>query len=124
MLKKGIITFGILFFLTIILYLIWLNLPATINRYSDIKFANKIIDQIDKYKITNRLPESNDWETLKKFGFEDHLDYLVPEYQKLNNDNYELIFIEGFDGPYLLWNTIDRKWKVAQPSIPDSWKKK
>ena len=124
MLKKGIITFGIIILLTIIFYVTWLNLPVAINRYSDIKFANKIIDQIDKYKITNSLPESDDWETLKKFGFEDHLDFFVPEYQKLNDETYELIFVEGFDGPYLLWNSKDRKWKIDQPTFPDKWMQK
>ena len=124
MLKKGIITFGIIILLTIILYVTWLNLPVAINRYSDIKFANKIIDQIDKYKITNSLPESDDWETLKKFGFVDHLDFFVPEYQKLNDETYELRFIEGFDGPYLLWNSKDRKWKIDQPTFPDEWMQK
>lgn len=122
--KKGIKAFGILILLTIIFYVTWLNLPVRINRYSDIKFANKIIDQIDKYKMTNSLPESDDWETLKKFGFEDHLDFLVPEYQKLNSENYELRFIEGFDGPYLLWNSKDRKWKKDQPTFPDEWMQK
>ncbi len=124
MLKKGIITFGIIILLTIIFYVTWLNLPIAINRYSDIKFANKIIDQIDKYKITNSLPESDDWETLKKFGFEDHLDFFVPEYQKLNDETYELIFVEGFNGPYLLWNSKDRKWKIDQPAFPDKWMQK
>ncbi|WLD23492.1 hypothetical protein NU10_12375 [Flavobacterium dauae] len=25
--------------------------------------------------------------------------------------------MEGFDGPYLLWNSIDRKWKIDFPRI-------
>jgi len=121
--KKTIKIIGLLFGLTVILYVTWLNLPVTINRYSDIKYADKIIDQIEEYKKSKGLPESDDWETLKKFGFKDHVDFLVPEYQKINNDNYELRFIEGFDGPYLLWNSKDRKWKKAQPTFPDEWKK-
>jgi len=121
--KKTIKIIGLLLGLTVVLYMTWLNLPVTINRYSDIKYADKIIDQIEEYKKNKGLPESDDWETLKKFGFKDHADFLVPEYQKINNDNYELIFIEGFDGPYLLWNSKDRKWKKGQPTFPGEWTK-
>jgi len=106
----------------IILYLIWIKLPFTINRHSDIKLGNKIIDQIEFYRETNGLPESNDWETLKKFGFIDHLDFFEPEYQKLNDNDYQLIFVEGFDGPYLMWTSKDKKWKIDQPLFPDNWK--
>nr|WP_321357397.1 hypothetical protein [uncultured Draconibacterium sp.] len=105
----------------IILYLIWIKLPFTINRHSDIKLGNRIIDQIESYRETNGLPESTDWETLKKFGFIDHLDFLEPEYQKLNDDDYQLVFIEGFDGPYLMWTSKDKKWKIDQPLFPDNW---
>ena len=105
----------------IILYLIWIKLPFTINRHSDIKLGNRIIDQIESYRETNGLPESKDWETLKKFGFIDHLDFLEPEYQKLNDDYYQLVFIEGFDGPYLMWTSKDKKWKIDQPLFPDNW---
>ena len=101
--------------------MIWLKLPFTINRYSDIKLGNKIIDQIETYRKTNDLPESNDWETLKKFGFIDHIDFLEPEYQKLNDNDYQLIFIEGFDGPYLMWTSKDKKWKIDHPLFPDNW---
>ena len=117
--KKIIKIIGLFLGLTVILYVTWFNLPVTINRYSDIKFADKIIEKIEEYKKSKGLPESDDWETLKKFGFKEHADFLVPEYQKINKDNYELRFIEGFDGPYLLWNSKERKWKIGQPTFPD-----
>lgn len=114
--KKGI---GVLILLVIILYVICLNLPISISCYSDIKLGNKIIGQIDEYKIANGLPESGDWETLKKFSFEDNSASLVPDYQKLDNETYELAFLKGFDGPYLLWNSKDREWKMGFPTLPD-----
>lgn len=119
--RKGIKIFGFGIIALIVLYLIWIKLPFTLNRHSDIELGNKIIEQIETYKKTNGLPESNDWETLKKFGFIDHLDFLEPEYQKLNDNEYQLIFIEGFDDPYLMWSSKDRKWKIDQPLFPDDW---
>ena len=115
---------GALILLVIILYVICLNLPISISCYSDIKLGNKIIGQIDAYKTTNGLPESGDWETLKKFSFEDNLTSLVPDYQKLDNETYELVFFEGFDGPHLLWSSKDREWKMGFPTLPDGWRQK
>ncbi len=116
---------GLIFLLTIILYFIWLTLPVSINRYTDIKFGDSVIEKIEDYRKTNgRLPETGDWQTLKTLGFRYKVDFLVPEYQKLNDDNYELRYIEGFDGPYLLWNSKDKIWKEDMPTFPDSWYKK
>ncbi len=119
--SKGFKIFGFGIIVLVILYLIWIKLPFTINRHSDISLGSKIISQIESYRKTNGLPESNDWNTLKKFGFIDHLNFLEPEYQKLNENDYQLIFIEGFDGPYLMWTSLDKKWKIDQPLFPDSW---
>ena len=116
--NKGFKIFGLCVLAIIILFFIWLKLPFTIKRYSDIKLGEEIIDQIEAYRKLNGLPESNDWETLKKLGFVDHLDFLEPVYQKLNDNEYQLVFVEGFDGPYLMWASTDRKWKIDQPLFP------
>ena len=105
----------------VILYVIWLNLPPTINRYTDIRSGNRIIEKIDKYKAVNGLPDRHDWETLKQFGFTVDGDVWSPQYEKINSDTYELIFVEGFDGPYLLWTSTDRKWRMAMPTIPEDY---
>ena len=116
---------GLFFLLTIILYVIWLTLPVSIHRYTDIKFGDCVIEKIEDYRKTNgRLPETDDWQILKTLGFRDKVDFLVPEYEKLNDDNYELRYIEGFDGPYLLWNSKDKIWKEDMPTLPDNWYKK
>lgn len=99
------------------LYLIWWNLPLTINRHSDIKFAEKIIENIENYNHkTNVLPDNRDWETLKKFGFQDEMDFLQPEYSRIDSVTLELIYIEGFDGPYLMWNSKERVLKEGYPT--------
>ena len=119
--NRNIKIFFLVIIALIILSIIWLKLPISINRHSDIKLGNKIIEQIETYRKVNGLPDSNDWETLKNFGFIDHIDFLEPEYQKLNDNHYQLIYIIGFDGPYLMWTSKEKKWKVDQPLFPDSW---
>jgi hypothetical protein len=116
-LVKTIFIIGLFFLLTIAGFFIWWHLPVTINRHSDIKFGNQLIKNIDTYKTQHGLPKTNDWATLKTLGFKDNGDFFVPDYQKINDTTYELTYIEGFDGPYLLWNSNDRRWKKAMPTL-------
>ena len=78
------------------------------------------VEQFENYQKQKGLPENNDWETLRKFGFRDKFDYLQPEYRKLNEENFELIYVEGFDGPYLMWTSTERKWKEGYPTFNKS----
>ena len=111
----GLLTF---FILVIGGYFMWWNLPLTINRSSDIKLGEQIIESIESYQKQNGLPDNNDWETLRKFGFRDKIDFLQPEYCRLDSTTYELIYIEGFDGPYLMWNSKERVWKKGFVNFP------
>jgi hypothetical protein len=96
------------------------NLPFSINRSSDIKLGEHIIQNIESYQKQNGLPDNNDWETLRKFGFRDRIDFLQPEYSKLNENEFELIYLEGLDGPYLMWNSTEKKWKQGYPTFDKS----
>lgn len=111
---KGILLFGLA---AVTGWVIWLNLPFGINRYADIQLGNRIIANIESYKRVKGLPDSNDWETLRTLGFRDKVDFLEPNYQKINENTFELVFLEGFDGPYLLWNSKERTWKKDFPAI-------
>lgn len=115
--KKIALTILTFFILIVGSYFIWWNLPLSINRSSDIKLGEHIIQNIESYQKQNGLPDNNDWETLKKFGFRDRIDFLQPEYSKLNENEFELIFLEGFDGPYLMWNSTEKKWKQGYPTF-------
>ena len=59
-------------------YLIWVNLPVSIRRLGDIKFAEGIIKNIDEYRIQNGLPADTDWQLLKQLGFKEGLDFITP----------------------------------------------
>jgi hypothetical protein len=108
---------GLFFLLTIAAFFIWWHLPVKITRHSDIEFGNQLIKKIDDYKKQHELPETNDWQRLKILGFKDKGDFFVPDYQKINDTTYELTYVEGFDGPYLHWNSNDRRWKKAMPTL-------
>jgi len=118
--KKIALTILTFFILIVSGYFIWWNLPLSINRSSDIKLGEHLIQNIESYQKQNGLPDNNDWETLKKIGFRDRIDFLQPEYSKLNENEFELIFLEGFDGPYLMWNSTEKKWKQGYPTFDKS----
>lgn len=114
--KKGLIFLALIMFV-ILSYFGWWQLPVSINRSSDIRFGNRIIANIESYRLKNGLPNSDDWELLKKLGFRDYGDFIIPDYEKISDTHYELVFIEGFDGPYLLWTSKDKIWKNDFPTI-------
>lgn len=115
LIKASLLILGIIV-LTIGGFFIWWSLPVTINRRIDIALGDSLINKIERYKKQYGLPETRDWKTLKELGFKDKGDFFIPEYQKIDDTTFELTFVEGFDGPYLLWNSIGRKWEKANPT--------
>lgn len=115
--KKTIITIASILLLIIISFTIYWNLPITITRKSDIDFGNKLIANIENYKkINHKLPENNDWKTLKKLGFKKDNLGAKPDY-KTDNTSYELIYLDEFNGPYLIWNSQESTWSIDYPKI-------
>ncbi|WP_326982778.1 hypothetical protein VUJ46_21915 [Chryseobacterium sp. MYb264] len=115
--KALIIGASIIIFIIIFVTIYW-NLPITITRKSDIESGNKIIQNIKNYQKTNgKLPDNNDWNTLRKLGFplKEKAPYL--DYATDHQGNFELIYIDGFDGPYLLWNSNEQKWTIDFPKF-------
>ena len=94
------------------------SLAYFIQRYSRIARAEKIIRNISRYQSHyHRLPATNDWATLSPLGVtgEEEASYL--DYQKLDSATYQLAYVEGFDGPYLMWNSKEQEWKTDFPLI-------
>ncbi len=114
--RMTVLLIGLLILLTIPVYFIWWRLPVAINRYSDIKLGNELINKINHYKKGYGLPETNDWRTLIKLGFKQREYLIIPYYNKINDTTFELLYLEGIDGPYLQWNSNDKKWKNAMPT--------
>lgn len=115
--KATLIFFSILAF-TIISFVVYWNLPFEITHQSDIKLGNKLIEKIDSYKIrNNKLPDNYDMKTLEQLGFKIEMLGTNPSYASNQNGEYEIVFLKGFDGPYLMWNSKDKKWKFDSPTV-------
>ncbi len=115
--KKSSLVYNLIFCIIISIIIYW-KLPFEITRKSDIEFGNKIIQNIEGYqKKYGRLPERSDYKTLEKLGlsFKDPRIYL--DYATDHKGNFELTYLEGFDGPYLLWKSTNRQWKMDFPEI-------
>lgn len=96
--------------------LIFFNLPFEVTRCSDIKWGNKLIAEIENYKLAYKhLPRTNDHKTLERLGF----DEIQPIYEKINKNEYQIIFLAGFDPPYLYYNSEERVWKYDFPKIAE-----
>lgn len=115
--KKTLIISISVIVLIIISFAIYWNLPIEITRKADIKSGNKIVENIENYrKKSYKLPEVNDWQTLEQLGLlKDNRS--KPVYTKDENGNYELVFDDGLGGPYLLWNSTEKKWTIDLPKI-------
>lgn len=99
--------------LAILSFVAWINLPISIRNYSEISFGNRLVENIQKYKISNsKLPNNYDWETLDELDFEKTELATNPEYKKVSENDFKLIFIKGFDSPYLTYNSKTKDWIV------------
>jgi hypothetical protein len=98
----------------------WWALPLSVTRYQDIARGNTLSQQLDSYyRQQQALPNTGNWPKLKQIGFStEELKKAYPEYRKISNTTYELTFVKGFDGPYLMWNSQERKWKMGLPAFP------
>lgn len=42
-----------------------------------------------------------------------------PAYSKISDSEFELIYLEGFDGPYLIYGSKSGDWKMGFPALPE-----
>src|SRR5688572_4534219 len=72
--------------------------------------AAPIIEAIETYRArTGRLPNPDDTALMASLGFALHAGY-SPEFQVLDERNYRLIYLEGFDCPYDTYDSRSRTW--------------
>ena len=100
--------------------LLWWSLPLSIKRAAEVARGRALSQRITQYQQQHAaLPASDDWVALKQIGFtEDEVERASPQYAKLDEAAYELVFVSGFDGPYLVWNSRQGQWKEDSPTIP------
>lgn len=112
-LKTTVTVFEGFIILPIMLWGLFWSLPLSITRYSDIQLGNRLVTKIERYKLAHGLPESDKEKVYQQFGFRKTGDWYTPSYRKLNDTAFELCYVQGFDGPYLIWKSFDRSWKMG-----------
>lgn len=116
--KKLIITISSAILLILIIFTVYWNLPIEVTRKSDIKLGNELIQNIESYhQVHQKLPENNDWKTLEQLGFKKENTGTKPDYRTDSTGVYELTYLDDFDGPYLIWNSNEKKWSIDFPKI-------
>lgn len=116
--KKTILAITSILLVIVIAFTVYWNLPIAITRKSDIQFGNQLIKNIETYHTINKkFPENQDWKTLEKLGFKKEEQGTKPNYSTDHHDSYELIYKDEFEGPYLLWNSQEKKWTIDYPKI-------
>lgn len=97
---------------------IYANLPVEVTRRADIGSGERLIANIEQYRQKHqRLPDNEDWKTLGQLGFRLEELGTRPDYAKIDDENFEIVYLEGFDGPYLLWNSKNKEWTVDFPTV-------
>lgn len=97
----------------ILIILIWINLPIRVKYYKEITIGNNFAKNIREYNKRNKaLPDRNNSELLMKLNPETGYEVFWPFYLPEDSVNFTLTFIEGFDGPYLTYDSKNDAWKV------------
>ena len=100
------------FFVILIILVIWIKLPTNLKYYNEIELGNNFAENIETYKQQNRqLPEEMDWNTLEGLNKSEAYETWWPTYQKIDDKQFTLTFIEGFDRPYLTYDSRTKKWE-------------
>ncbi|TNE82519.1 MAG: hypothetical protein EP332_00020 [Bacteroidetes bacterium] len=97
------------------------NRPLDLVNHKEISRGYELIKGIEAYQQKKgKLPENGDWAAFQEIGFTIiELEHAYPEFRKLSDTSYELSYTEGFDPPYLIWNSTEREWKEGFPSLAD-----
>lgn len=113
--------FRILSITVILLVLViftWIKLPFEFKYQGKIKSGDVFANNLIKFKKENGfLPMPTDWKTLEKLSPLKPYNESKPQYDKLNGNHFILIFVEGFDPPYLFYDSRVKVWKYDFPPI-------
>lgn len=96
----------------------YLNMPLQWRRYKDIQHGNQLIENVQTYQRNhNRLPETQDTETLKQLGFVQNQQGWQPGYRKTGPQQFQIQYADGYAAPYLTWRSDQPQWQLA-PAQP------
>ena len=93
------------------------HLPLEWRRHKDIKLGNTIAANIEQFRQTHgRLPHNTEAELLP-LGFKHNKQGWQPNYRPDGRGGYRLIYDDGYDPPYLLWDSQEQQWHLEQSSL-------
>lgn len=91
----------------------YINMPWQWRRHKDIERGNALIQKLEQYQQQNhRLPDSHEQAILSEIGFIQNKQGWQPAYQKLDNARYQIIYQDGYDAPYLTWQSDKKTWML------------
>ncbi|MDO4433424.1 MAG: hypothetical protein Q4B82_02440 [Alysiella sp.] len=93
------------------------QMPIEWRRHKDIERGNTLIQNVENYRQQHqRLPENHDEATLQQLGFRKNKQGWQPNYQKISDTDFMIIYKDGFMPPYLQYSTGADKaeWLLAQ----------
>jgi hypothetical protein len=118
MIKKIALYFSLILVAIIVGLIIFWRIAIKVDKNEKIDLGNSIITKMTNYQRHSGLPQNNEWNVLDSLGFVTETSH--PEYSRINDDEYEIIFVEGFDGPYLMWNSKEKIWKESEPKFSEN----
>lgn len=118
MIKKILLTLlGVIILGAVSLTVYW-NLPIEVTRHSDIEYGNKLVLNLENYQKEHKsLPRYNDWNVLSQLGFKQQELGVSPDYAVDSTGSYELVYMDAFDGPYLMYSSKEKKWSIDFPKV-------
>lgn len=89
----------------------WKLLPFRVRYYKEISIGDDFANNIKKYySKNNELPKKDSAELLMILNPKTGYDVLWPQYLPYDSANFYLIYMEGFDGPYLRYDSKEGTW--------------
>ncbi len=86
-------------------------LPWNVRYWNDTWTGDRIISKIEAFRREHgRLPNSHNTEEMVPLGFEDALVDYRPEYEPVGRNAYQITYVEGLDGPNIVYSSITRQW--------------
>ena len=103
----------------ILIALAYTHMPLEWRRHKDIELGERINANIERYRQEHgRLPDQNDTAGLKALGFlHTKAQGWQPGYRPDGAGGYRLIYDDGYDPPYLLWDSQEQQWHLEQSSL-------
>ncbi len=101
-------------FIFVIIGVGYFYLPLEWRRHKDIQHGNHLISQIINYQTNHHaLPETDDEKTLTQLGFKKRDKFgWQPAYIKQNENSFEIIYQDGYEAPYLYWQSDEQQWAL------------